>query len=230
MRRKLAALISNRALLTALTISAAIAKPEKLAAQTNASDSTANAALISSAAARAADSLRTRRRRFTQVMTIGFVTSVLAHESGHFIAGYAIGAHPHLGLAEGRPTIFSGINEHVHTHKQFVFSAAGLTVQQLVDELVLDIPHSRGGAFERGILAGGIGTTLFYTTIGRNSSVSDISVMARTSSLSKTKVSLIFGGFSALHTLRIVRNGRYAHFFALPSEQGVKMGVSLRSD
>ena len=163
-------------------------------------------------------------------MTIGFVTSILAHESGHFIAGYVVGGHPHLGLSDGKPTVFSGLNEYLGKHKQFVFSAAGLTVQELVDELVLDIPHSRGSAFERGILAGGVGTTLFYTTLGRNSSVSDISVMARTSSLSKTKISLIFGSFSALHTLRMARNGHYAHFFAMPAENGVKMGVSLRPE
>jgi len=230
MRRNLAALTSHRALFAALVISAAIAKPEKLAAQTNAADSTGKPTLISSAATRASDSLRTRRRRHTQVMTMGFVASIIAHESGHFVAGYAIGGHPHLGLNEGRPTVYSGIDEYLYRHKQFVFSAAGLTVQALVDELVLDIRHSRGGAFERGILAGGIGTTLFYTTIGRNSSVSDITVMARTSSLSKTQVSLIFGSISALHTLRIARNGRYAHFFALPAANGVKMGVSFRPD
>ena len=32
---------------------------------------------------------------------------------------------------------------------------------------------SMGGTIERGILAGGIGTTLFYVTLGRNGSVSD---------------------------------------------------------
>ena len=79
-----------------------------------------------------------------------------------------------------------------HPDKQFIFSAAGLTTQALINEAILDIPRSRGGAIERGILAGGIGTTLFYITIGRNGSVSDISVMARTSSLSKTQLSLIF--------------------------------------
>ena len=229
MRRKLAESIPKRAMPAALAISVAIAGPVSLGAQATAADSAAKSAVTSSAAS-ASDSLRTRRRRFTQVMTMGFVTSILAHESGHFIAGYAVGGHPHLGLNGWQPTVYSGIDERLDRHKQFVFSAAGLTVQELLDELILDMPHVRGGAFERGVLAGGIGTTLFYATLGRNSPVSDITVMARTSSLSKTKVSLIFGSVSALHTLRIARNGRYAHFFALPSENGIKMGVSFRRD
>jgi hypothetical protein len=116
-----------------------------------------------------------------------------AHETAHVLTAYAVGAHPHFAVDHGRPTIFSGIDSRLHPHKQFLFSAAGLTAQTLLDEAILDIPHSRGGAVERGILAGGIGTTLFYITLGRNGSVSDISFMARTSSLSKTELSLIFG-------------------------------------
>ena len=54
------------------------------------------------------------------------------------------------------------------------FSAAGLTVQNLLDEVILDVPHNRGSAFERGLLGGGIGTTLFYLTIGRTGTVSDV--------------------------------------------------------
>ncbi len=98
-------------------------------------------------------------------------------------------------------------------------------MQALINEAILDIPHSHGGAIERGILAGGIGTTLFYITIGRNASVSDISVMARTSSLSKTQLSLIFGGFSALHAWRITRDPRYNHFFVRPTENGAAIGL-----
>lgn len=198
-------------------------RPDRAAAQGTAVDS----GVISPAPKSRDDSLRTRRRRYYQLMTAGFVSSILAHESGHFIAAYAMGFKPHLGLNEGRPTVYSGIDESTHKRQQFIFSAAGLTVQEAIDELVLDVPHARGGAFERGILAGGIGTTLFYATIGRNASVSDISVMARTSSLSKTQVSLIFGSVSALHALRIGRNGRYAHFFAVPSEEGMRVGVSV---
>jgi hypothetical protein len=125
---------------------------------------------------------------------VGAGVSLLAHESAHILTSLALGFHPYIAFDKGRPTVFSGIDSHTYPHKQFLFSAAGLTTQALIDEAMLDIPHSRGGAIERGILAGGIGTTLFYITIGRNGSVSDISVMARTSSLSKTQLSLIFGG------------------------------------
>jgi hypothetical protein len=155
---------------------------------------------------------------------IGAGVSLLAHESAHILTSLALGFHPYVGLDHGRPTVFSGINSQKYPHKQFLFSGAGLTTQALIDEVVLDIPHSRGGAIERGILAGGIGTTLFYITIGRNGSVSDISFMARTSSLSKTQLSLIFGGFSAIHALRISRDPAYSHFFVRPTDNGLGVG------
>ncbi len=154
----------------------------------------------------------------------GFATSIVAHETAHILTSYAVGAHPHLGLDHGRPTIFSGIDSQREPHKQFLFSASGLTTQALIDELILDIPHTRGSALERGILAGGIGTTLFYITLGRNASVSDISFMARTSSLSKTQLSLIFGGVSAIHAIRIARDSSYANFFIRPMANGGSIG------
>jgi hypothetical protein len=155
---------------------------------------------------------------------IGAGVSLLAHESAHILTSLALGFHPYVGLDHGRPTVFSGIDSRKYPHKQFLFSAAGLTTQAVIDEVILDIPHSRGGAIERGILAGGIGTTLFYITIGRNGSVSDISFMARTSSLSKTQLSLIFGGFSAIHALRISRDPAYSHFFVRPTDNGLGLG------
>jgi hypothetical protein len=154
----------------------------------------------------------------------GFAGSILAHETAHVLMSYALGAHPYLGFDHGRPTVYSGIDSRLHPHKQFLFSAAGLTTQALLDEAILDVPHSRGSAIERGILAGGIGTTLFYITLGRNASVSDISFMARTSSLSKTQLSLIFGGVSAIHAWRISRDPRYAHFFVRPTGNGAVAG------
>jgi hypothetical protein len=157
---------------------------------------------------------------------LGFAGSILAHETAHLLTAYAEGSHPHIGLDRGRPTIFSGIDTRLHPHKQFLFSAAGLTTQALIDEAILDIPHTRGRAIERGILAGGIGTTLFYITIGRNASVSDITFMAKTSSLSKTQLSLIFGGFSAIHAFRISRNPAYDHFFIRPAENGIAAGFN----
>ncbi|HEY6088587.1 MAG TPA: hypothetical protein VD771_02240 [Gemmatimonadaceae bacterium] len=161
-------------------------------------------------------------RRFA----LGFGVSILAHEAAHIMTSLAVGAHPYVAFDKGRPTVFSGIDGEKEPRKQFLFSAAGLTTQALIDEAILDIPHSRGGAIERGVLAGGIGTTLFYITLGRNGSVSDISVMARTSSLSKTQLSLIFGGVSAIHAWRISRNSKYSHFFVRPTGNGAAVGFS----
>ena len=156
----------------------------------------------------------------------GFGASILAHETAHILTSFALGAHPYIAFNKGRPTVYSGINSDLHPHKQFIFSAAGLTTQTLINEGILDIPHTRGDAIERGILAGGIGTTLFYITLGRNGDVSDIAVMARTSSLSKMQLSLIFGGVSAIHAWRISRNPRYEHFFVRPTENGAVFGFS----
>ena len=161
-------------------------------------------------------------RRFA----FGFGISVLAHETAHVVSSIAMGFQPHVGFDHGRPTVFSGIDSHRYPHKQFVFSAAGLTTQAIIDEAILDIPHARGGTIERGVLAGGIATTLFYITLGRNASVSDISFMARTSSLSKTQLSLIFGGVSAIQTLRVARNPAYDHFFVRPTDNGLALGFS----
>jgi len=156
----------------------------------------------------------------------GFAASILAHESAHVISSLVMGFHPYYALDHGRPTVFSGIDSNKYPHQQFIFSAAGLTTQALINEAILDIPHAGGGPIERGLLAGGIGTTLFYITLGRNASVSDISVMARTSSLSKTELSLIFGGYSAIQAWRISRYPRYAHFFARPADSGLAIGFS----
>lgn len=161
-------------------------------------------------------------RRFA----LGIGISLFAHEAAHVLTSFTLGAHPYIALDHGRPTVFSGIDSYEHPHKQFLFSAAGLTTQTIINEAILDIPHSRGGAIERGILAGGIGTILFYVTVGRNGSVSDIAVMARTSSLSKTQLSLIFGGVSAIQALRISRDSSYSHFFVRPSNNGLRIGFS----
>ncbi len=141
-----------------------------------------------------------------------------------------MGAHPTFGFDKGRPTVYSGINSREAPHKQFLFSAAGLTVQSLLDEAILDVPHTRGRAFERGLLAGGIGTTLFYLTIGRRGSVSDVDFMARTHALTITQVTLIFGGVAAMHSIRIARDPHYANFFARPrAGGGLDLGVSFGS-
>jgi hypothetical protein len=156
----------------------------------------------------------------------GFGASVLAHEGAHVLSSVLMGYHPYYAFDHGRPTVYSGINSEAEPHKQFIFSASGLTTQAIINEAILDIPHSGGGPIERGILAGGIGTTLFYITLGRNASVSDISYMARTSSLSKTQISLIFGGVSAIQALRISRDPRYDHFFMRATPDGFGFGMS----
>jgi hypothetical protein len=144
-----------------------------------------------------------------------------------------MGARPTFGFDKGRPTVYSGVDVDEEPRKQFVFSSAGLTVQSLLDEVVLDTPRAdhaaRASAFERGILAGGIGTTVFYLTIGRRGSVSDVQFMARTGVLSATQVTVLYGSIAALHAFRISRKGRYANFFMRPSTDGrIVVGASVR--
>ena len=177
-----------------------------------------------------AHSTATSHSRWIALFASGFASSILAHESAHVIAAYAVGGKPSFGLDEGRPTIYSGIDARLEPHKQFVFSSAGLTVQSVIDEGILDAPHGAGraGPFERGVLAGGIATSLFYVTIGRNGSVSDVAYMARTSSLSKTTLTFIYGGTALLHVWRITHNSRYADFFARPAPSGgLHIGVDI---
>lgn len=160
----------------------------------------------------------------------GFVSSILAHEGAHIVASYAVGGHPSFGLNAGRPTIYSGIDATLEPRKQFVFSSAGLTTQSAIDEAILDAPHhsARAGAFERGVLAGGLATTFFYVSIGRTGTVSDVEFMARTSSLSKTSITVIYGGLALLQTVRIAHDSRYAHFFARPGQYGgMRLGMSI---
>lgn len=166
----------------------------------------------------------TRAGKYWGRFALGTAISLAAHESAHLLTSLALGFHPSVGLDNGRPTIFSGIDSRQYPHQQFLFSASGLTTQTLIDELILDIPHHRGGAIERGVVACGIGTTLFYITLGRNGAVSDVAFMSRTSSLSKTQVSLIFGGLAAIHTIRIARDSSYSHFFVGPARNGVVVG------
>jgi len=192
-------------------------------------DRVADTTTTDTTVARAEERARSRARRsFRTHLALGFVTSVLAHESGHIIAALAVGGHPSFGFNKFRPTIYSGIDASLHPTKQFIFSSAGLTVQSLLDEAILDAPHGGGSAFERGLLAGGIGTSLFYITLGRNGAVSDVAYMAQTSKLSKDQVSLIYGGIAVLHAVRIHFKPKYAHFFTAPSDLGgVKVGMRI---
>jgi hypothetical protein len=160
--------------------------------------------------------------------TLGVTTSILLHEAAHLGVALAVGSKPTFGFDALRPTVYSGINSHVEPHKQYLFSVAGLTMQSLIDEGILDIPHHRGSAFERGLLGGGIGTTVFYLTIGRTGSVSDIVYIARMHGMTKTQSTLVFGGVAAMHTLRIVRDAHYANFFARPRlDGGMDVGFNI---
>src|SRR5262245_11871380 len=157
-------------------------------------------------------------------LTLGVTTSILLHETGHIAASFAVGGHPSFGFDELRPTIYSGIDSQQEPRKQFYFSISGLVVQSLLDEGILDIPHGRGGAFERGLLAGGIGTTVFYLTIGRRGSVSDVDFIARTGVMNKTQVTLLFGTVAASHMLRMSRDPSYGYFFARPRDGRIEVG------
>lgn len=166
-------------------------------------------------------------------LVAGMATSLLLHEGGHVLTAYAVGARPTLGFDRGRPTVFSGIDPRRDPHDQFLFSSAGLVVQTLLDEAILDVPHQRGGAFERGILAGGIGTAWFYATVGRNTRVSDITWIARTSSMSRARAAALYAGLATIQALRIARDGHYANFFLRPSRSvagrtGITVGVAIR--
>jgi hypothetical protein len=57
-------------------------------------------------------------------LALGFVASIAAHESAHFIASWSVGARPSVGFDRGRPTVYSGIVEAQDPHKQLLFSAA----------------------------------------------------------------------------------------------------------
>lgn len=185
--------------------------------------------LLSASVARAQRADTTSSPRYYwRHFSYGVAASILFHEAAHIVTAMAVGGHPTFGFDKLRPTVFSGIDSHIAPHKQFLFSAAGLTAQTLLDEAILDVPHARGSAFERGLLGGGIGTTVFYLTIGRQGSVSDVDFIARTHALTKTQVTLIYGGVAALHAIRISRDPSYANFFARGRSDGrTDVGVQL---
>ncbi|HEX5971192.1 MAG TPA: hypothetical protein VFY85_04650 [Gemmatimonadaceae bacterium] len=171
-----------------------------------------------------------RSDHYWRDFALGAATSLLLHEAGHVGTSIALGARPSFGFDRGRPTVYSGIDPITEPRKQFLFSSMGLDLQSLLDELILDVPHQRGAPFERGVLAAGVGTALFYVTLGRSAAVSDIDLMSRTSSLSKTDLTAIYGGVALVHLLRIRHDGRYAHFFVRPAPrgaEGLRIGVRV---
>ena len=218
--------------LVAIALAALIAPVATLRAQEPAVSAPAAAPLAPDSTR--ADAVRQqpgRPRHYWKKFAAGFASSILAHEGAHIVTAYAVGGRPTIGINKGRPTVYSGISARLQPHQQFLFSSMGLNLQAAMDEGILDVPHNRGAPFERGVLAGGIATALFYVTIGRTASVSDIDMMSRTSSLSKTDLTIIYGGVAALHTLRIHRDERYADFFVRPdvsAGKGLKLGVNIQ--
>jgi hypothetical protein len=199
--------------------------PSTLSAQSSA-DTTTRSALSPDSTPHAG-----RPAHYWRSVAAGFAASLLAHESAHVVTALAVGGHPTFGMSKGRPTVYSGLSAELDPRKQFLFSSMGLNVQTALDEGILDVPHAKGAPFERGVLLGGIATTLFYVTIGRTASVSDVDFMARTSSLSKTDITVIYGSVAMLHALRIHRDARYAHFFVRPrpvGERGLRVGVNVQ--
>jgi hypothetical protein len=177
------------------------------------------------AGAQGADSVPSSRGYWLR-LGAGAVTSVLVHEGGHIVAAISTGARPTFGFDKARPTIYSGIDSDRYPRRQFWFSAAGLNIQSVLDEAILDIPHHRGSAFERGLLGGGIGTTVFYLTLGRTGSVSDVDFMSHTGVMSKAQVTLLYGSVALIHTLRVARHPAYDNFFVRPSAHGLEVGLS----
>ena len=215
----------RRPLAAALAVVIAAGAPASRAVAQTPADSVVH---DSASAARRAPSAS--RHHYWRRMAAGFATSLLAHEGAHVVTAVAVGGRPTFGFSKGRPTVYSGLNATTQPRQQFLFSSMGLNVQALLDEAVLDVPHDGGGAFERGVLAGGIATALFYVTLGRTASVSDVDFMARTSSLSKGDITIIYGGVALMHGLRIHHDKRYANFFVRPAPAGVpglRVGVNV---
>ena len=226
---------ASRAALPAIcALAALVASATSVRAQTPATPpATADTLAPDTSRGPSADTLARRPGRpprYWRRMAAGFATSLLAHEAAHVVTALAVGGRPTIGFSKGRPTVYSGLDATTQKREQFLFSSMGLNVQALIDEAILDVPHRRGGPFERGILAGGIATALFYVTIGRTASVSDVDFMARTSSLSKGDITLIYGGVALMHAVRIHYDGHYANFFLRPApvgEPGLRIGVTV---
>jgi hypothetical protein len=217
----------------AIALAALIAPAATLRAQEPAVHTPATTATKLAPDSIRADTVREqgRPRHYWKKFAAGFASSILAHEGAHIVTAYAVGGHPTIGFNKGRPTVYSGISARLEPRKQFLFSSMGLNLQAAMDEGILDVPHRRGAPFERGVLAGGIATALFYVTIGRTASVSDVDFMARTSSLSKTDITFIYGGVAALHAFRIHKDERYADFFVHPdvnAGKGLRVGVNIQ--
>ena len=188
--------------------------------------------VVTASGAQEAASARRPRRGFSWgSFAVGAVTSIAAHEASHVITSIVAGGSPGLHFDRGRPVISSGIESTVHPTRQFAFAASGMVTQFLLNELILDSPRDSGraGEFERGVLAGGVGTVVFYFTLGRNAKVSDVQQMTQNSSLSKGTLTAIFGTAAAFDVIRILSRKRYAQFLAVPDRAGgLRLGVATQ--
>jgi hypothetical protein len=215
-----------RPVVLVVALAAALITPATLASQSPGDTTGAASAAATDSATHAG-----RPAHYWRSVAAGFAASLLAHAGAHVVTALAVGGRPTIGISKGRPTVYSGLDSQVEPGKQFLFSSMGLNVQAALDEGILDVPHRKGAPFERGVLLGGIATTLFYVTLGRTASVSDVDFMARTSSLSKTDITVIYGGVAMLHVLRIHRDARYANFFVRPApvgDRGLRVGVNVQ--
>ncbi len=161
----------------------------------------------------------------------GVAVSIAGHELAHVVTAVALGGHPSLYFDAGRPVIHSGIDGVQHPTRCFTFSAAGMAVQLLADEVLLDWPRRDGGPgeFERGVLAGGVGTVMFYLTLGRNAAAGDVEQMHYYSGLSPWTITAIAGGLAASDLLRMVLKQQRPHFFAAPTRDG-RLVVGLNGE
>ena len=75
---------------------------------------------------------------------LGFVSSIIAHESGHVIASYAVGGHPTFGFNHWLPTIYFGIDSRLDPHKQCIFRRPAIPAPKPVDNSPLTHPPASG--------------------------------------------------------------------------------------
>ena len=219
--------------LVAIALAALIAPAAALRAQEPAASTPAGTPLaLDSTRADSARRSRAGPRHYWKKFAAGFASSILAHEGAHVVTAYAVGGHPTIGIQQGTPDRLLGDLRSSCSRTSSSSSRAWASTSRRRwtrgSSTCRTVAAPRSSA---GVLAGGIATALFYVTIGRTASVSDVDFMARTSSLSKTDITIIYGGVAALHALRIHRDERYADFFVRPDTsagKGLRVGVDIQ--
>ena len=117
---------------------------------------------------------RTPRATYWRRMAAGFATSILAHEAAHCRHRRGRRRPPHLRLEQGTAYGLLGARRGHPEAPAIPLLQHG--AQRPGAPRRGDSRRAASGrrAFERGVLAGGIATALFYVTIGRTASVSDV--------------------------------------------------------